>query len=86
MRPEPKQDVKQLACSLASYADLLRAKRARMEDIHSSTEVVRQISKNLTVHFTERPVLLPPFLASISESPQRSWPQCPFGIGKVSSK
>ena len=30
--------VKQLARSLASHADLLRAKRARMEDIHSSTD------------------------------------------------
>ena len=46
---EVKQDAEQLAHSLASYDDILLAKRARMGDIHSLTEVVRQMSKNLTV-------------------------------------
>ena len=82
-RPEPKQDVKQLARSLASYADLLKAKRARMEDIHSSTEVVRQISENLTVHFTEHRVLLPPFLASISEALKDLGHNAPLELGKL---
>ena len=33
----------------ASYADLLLLKRARMEDVHSSAKVVRQIGENITI-------------------------------------
>ena len=32
-----------------------------MEDIHSSTEVVRTVSENMTVSFVERRVLPPSF-------------------------
>ena len=66
-----KNDVKQLARSFASYADLLLAKRARMEVVHSSTEVVRRISENLAVSYTERRVLPPTFHLSVM--PSRDW-------------
>ena len=54
-----------------------------MEDIHSSTEVVRQIGENLTVHFTERRVLLPPFPASISEALKDLGHNAPLELGKL---
>ena len=63
-----KNDVEQLARSFTSYADLLLAKRARMAFVHSSTEVIRQISKNLTVSYTERCALPPGFLSPIRDA------------------
>ena len=66
-----KNDVEQLARSFVSYADLLLAKRARMEVVHSSTEVVRHISENLAVSYTEYRVLLPTFHLSVM--PIRDW-------------
>ena len=78
-----KNDVEQLAHSLESYADLLLAKRARMEVVHSSTEVVRQISENLTVSYTERHVLPPTFLSPISNALKRLDHTTPLELGKL---
>lgn len=63
-----KNDVEQLAHYLASYADLLLAKRVRMDAVHSSTEVVRQISENLTVSYTDRHAFTPLCLSPISDA------------------
>ena len=78
-----KNDVEQLARSFASYADLLLAKRSRMEVVHSSTEVVRQISENLTVSYTERRVLPPTFLSPISDALKRLDHTTPLELGKL---
>ena len=76
--------MEQLACSLlTSYADLLATKRARMESIHSSTEVVRTISENMTVSFIERCVLPHPLISSISEALKDLNPNTPLELGKL---
>ena len=54
-----------------------------MEDIRLSTEVVGEISENQTVHFTERHVLPPPFLASISEALKELGHNAPLELGKL---
>ena len=43
--------VEKLAWSLASYADILLTKRARMEDIHSSTNMVCNDNNIMTVFY-----------------------------------
>ena len=63
-----RKDVEQLARMLASYADLLLSKRARMEEVHSLTEVVRQIGDNISVFFIKHRIFPPAFLFSISEA------------------
>ncbi|KAL5496676.1 hypothetical protein EMCRGX_G013014 [Ephydatia muelleri] len=78
-----KNDVEQLARSIASYADLLLDKRVRMEAIHSSTEPVRQISQNLTVMYTQSRVLAPAFLGPISELLKSLDPNAPIDLAKL---
>ena len=78
-----KNDVDQLARSLASYTDLLLDKKVRMEAIHSSTEPVRQISQNLTVMYTKSWVLTPAFLGLISESLKSLGPNVSLELGKL---
>ena len=63
-----RNDVEQLARTFASYADLLLSKRARMEEVHSSTGAVRQIGDNISVLFTKRHILPPAFLSPIGEA------------------
>ena len=75
-------DVEQLACIFTSYADLLLSKRARMEEVHSSTEVVRQIGDNISVFFTKRRILPPAFLSSISEAVKELDSDTPLELGK----
>ena len=77
-----RKDVEQLARTLASYADLLLSKRARMEEIHSSTEVVRQIGDNISVFFTKHRILPPAFLSSISEAIKELDFDTPLELGK----
>ena len=43
--------VENLTCSLVSYAELLLAKKMKMQVVYSSQEVVQNISQNLTVWF-----------------------------------
>ena len=78
-----KNDVQQLAHSFASYAYLLLAKRARMEVVHSSTEVVRRIREYLTVSYTERRVLPPTLLSPISDALKRLDHTTPLELGKL---
>ena len=78
-----KNDVEQLARSIASYVDLLLDKRVRMEVIHSSTEPVRQISQNLTVMYTKSRVLAPAFLGPISESLKSLGPNAQLDLAKL---
>ena len=73
-----RNNVEQLARSFTSYADLLLTKRARMEEIHSSTEVVRQIGENITVSFTKCLILPPAFLSSINEAVKELDPDTPL--------
>ena len=78
-----KNDVDQLACSFASYADLLLAKRGRMEVVHYATEVVRHISENLTVSYTKRRALPPTFLSHMSDALKRLDHTTPLELGKL---
>ena len=65
---EVKNSVENLACSLASYVDLLLAKRTKMQVVDSSQEVVRNISQNLTVRFTGVCAMPPTFLGPVCEA------------------
>ena len=77
-----KNDVEQLARSFASYEDLLLTKRARIGVVHSSTKVVRRISVNLTVSYTECCVLPPAFLSFVSEDLKTLDPSTPLELRK----
>ena len=57
-------------------------KRAGIEVVHSSTEVVRQISENLTVSYIERRVLPPALLSCVSEALKTLDPSTPLELGK----
>ena len=78
-----KNDVEQLAHSFASYADLLLEKRARMEVVHSSTEVVRHISEYLRVSYTKRRALPPTFLSPVSDAIKRLDHSTPLELGRL---
>ena len=70
---EVRNNVEQLARSLASYADLLLTKRVRMEDIHSAIEVVRTVGKNMMVSFMECCSFLLPVKLSRTLTPILPW-------------
>ena len=78
-----KNNVEQLARSFASHADLLLAKRARMEVVDSSTEVVTHISENLTVSYAKRCALPPTSLSPISDALKRLDHTTPLELGKL---
>ena len=78
-----KSSVENLARSLASYADLLLAKRMKMQVVHSSQEVVRNISQNLTVRFTGVCAMPPTFLAPVSEAILAAGPDVPLEVGAL---
>ena len=63
-----KKDVEQLSQSLASYADLLLDKRARIQFIHSSKEVTRSIGEHLSVSYIDKYHRLPPIMSPISDA------------------
>ena len=75
--------VENLARSLASYADLLLAKRMKMQVVHSSQEVVRNISQNLTVRFTGVRAMPPTFLAPVCEAIVAAGPDVPQEVGAL---
>lgn len=75
-----KKDVEQLARSLASYADYLFDKRARMEVIHSSKEVARNIGDNLSVSYIDSCNHPSPIVSSISDVVDRLEPDTPMVI------
>ena len=74
---EVKSSVENLAHSLASYADLLLAKRMKMQVVHSSQEVVQNIRQNLTVQFTDVRVMPPMFLGPVCEAVVAAGPDVP---------
>ena len=80
---EMKHSVENLARSLASYADLLLAKRMKMQVVHSSQEVVRNISKNLTVRFTGVRAMPPSFLGPVCEAIVAAGPDVPLEVGAL---
>ena len=80
---EVRNNVEQLARSLASYVDLLLTKRVRMEDIHSAIEVVRTVGKNMMVSFTELCLLPPTFLLPISKALKDLDPNTPLELGNL---
>ena len=55
-----KKDVEQLSWSLASYADLLLDKRARIQLVHHSNEITRSVAENLSVSYIDKCYQLSP--------------------------
>lgn len=72
-----KNDLEPSACSFASYASYLHAV------VHSSTDVVRRISVNLTVFYMEHRVLPPTFLSPISDALKRLDHTTSLKLGKL---
>ena len=75
-----KKDVEQLSCSLASYADHLLNKRARMHSVFSSREMTRTIAENLSISYIEncrQPSLVQ---SSISDQINQMQPNTPLEL------
>ena len=75
-----KKDVEQLSRSLASYADLLLDKRARIQFIHSSKEVTRNIAEHLSVSYIDKYHRLSPIMSPISDAITRIEPNTPLDL------
>ena len=75
-----KKDVEQLSRSLASYADLLLDKRARIQFIHSSKEVTRSIGEHLSVSYIDKCHRLPLIMSPISDAINRIEPNTPMDL------
>ena len=75
-----KKDVEQLSRSLASYADHLLDKRARMQAVYSSQEMTRTIAENLSISYIgncRQPSLV---LSSISDQINHMQPNTPLDL------
>jgi len=75
-----KKDLEQLARSLASYADLLLDKRARIQSIHSSKEVIRNVAEHLSVSYMDVYHRPSPILSSISDAITHIEPNTPLDL------
>ncbi len=78
-----KQSVETLARSLSSYANNLTSKNTRMEQIHQSLEVVRNIGNNSTVRYTGARVLPPTFLSQLGDAVVSAGLNVPVEICKL---
>ncbi len=75
-----KKDVEQLSRALASYADLLLDKRAKMQVIHSAKEVTRNIGDNLSVSYLDVCPCPSPLLSSICDALDELEPNTPLDL------
>ena len=75
-----KEDVEQLSRSLLSYADLLLDKRARIQFIHSSNEVTRNVAEHLSVSYVDKCQRPSPIISSISNAITQIEPNTPLDL------